>query len=181
LHVIIVEVLRFGLFYNFKNWTILCAELNFSISQQLELNTSNSTQYTWEIPKVELMLITRVPNPHLYGLVFSSPIFEFTKVTNLCWKHTFTYIETHTFYIENMYVLTPKNPSQISENPPPNQLALIFWLIITTLSPPTNRRCLQQLFGLKFFHGLTPKKGTKYLVHWLAQIFIYIQENTQAL
>lgn len=123
----------------------------------LELNTSNCTQYTWEVPKVELMLTTRVPNPHLYGLVFLSPIFDFTKVTNLYWKHTFTYIETYTFHIENMYVLK-KNPSQISKNPPPNQLDSIFWLIITTLSPPTKKRCLQQLFGLKFFHGLTPQK-----------------------
>jgi len=104
----------------------MCRVEFFNFPAPEELNTSNSTQYTWEIPKVELMLITRVPNPHLYGLVFLSPIFDFMKVTNLCSKHTFTYIETHTFYIENMYVLTQKNPSQISQNPSPNQLDSIF-------------------------------------------------------
>lgn len=94
-----------------------------------------------------------------------------------------THIHLHwnTHILHWKHVCSKKNPSQISKNPPPNQLDSIFWLIITTLSPPTKRRCLQQLFGLKFFHGLTPQKRTKYLVHWLAQIFIYIQENTQAL
>ncbi len=88
----------------------------------LELNTSNSTQYSWEVPKVELMLTRVVPNTHLCGLVFLSPIFDLTKVTNFCWKHTFTYIETNTFYIENMYVLTKETLHKLAKNPPPNQL-----------------------------------------------------------